>query len=138
MSICSKANVQKQRPTDTQTDKHTNIGLTIPGNWPFKIRRISCVKSVWNPADFRFHLKSVRNPPDFTWNPYEIRRISWMWAFAWWSSIGLSFERPERQTCKTFTYLLSWAVKTRLDAEWILDILSLNRGCLFYNTKLLF
>ena len=39
--------------------KNINIGLTIPGNWSF-----------------------------------EIRRISWMWAFGWWSSIGLSFERP--------------------------------------------
>ena len=26
----------------------------------------------------------------------EIRQISWMWAFAWWSSIGLSIERPIR------------------------------------------
>ena len=25
---------------------------------------------------------------------HEIRRISWMWAFGWWSSIGLSIERP--------------------------------------------
>ena len=34
---------------------------------------------------------------DFTWNPHEIRRISKLWAFAWWSSIGLSFfERPKR------------------------------------------
>ena len=58
------------------------------------------------------------NPPDFTWNPHktcqispeictksggfhlksarfhEIRRNSWMWAFGWSPSIGLSFERP--------------------------------------------
>ena len=33
-----------------------------------------------------FHLKSA----EF----HEICRISWMWAFTWWSSIGLSFERP--------------------------------------------
>ena len=25
---------------------------------------------------------------------HEIHWILWMWAFAWWSSIGLSFERP--------------------------------------------
>ena len=36
---------------------------------------------------------------DFMWNPHEIRRISKLWAFAWWSSIGLSFfERPTRKT----------------------------------------
>ena len=32
----------KQRQVDKETK---NIGLTIPGNWPFEIRRISCVKS---------------------------------------------------------------------------------------------
>ena len=48
-----------------------------------EIRRISRIS--WNPPDFR--VKSV-------WNPYEIRRISWTWAFGWWSSIGLSIERP--------------------------------------------
>ena len=32
----------------------SNIGLTIPGNWSFEIRRISCVKSGG------FHLKSAR------------------------------------------------------------------------------
>ena len=46
----------------------TNIGLTIPGNWSFEIRRISPLKSIWNPADF-------------TWNLYEIRRISWNVSF---------------------------------------------------------
>ena len=67
-----------------------------PADFTPEIRRISCVKSG------RFHLKSIWNLPDFTWNPYkicqispEIRRISWMWAFAWWSSVGLSFERPK-------------------------------------------
>ena len=44
----------------------------------------------WNICFYKvlggFHLKSAR--------VHEIRRISWMWAFAWWSSIGLSFERP--------------------------------------------
>ena len=33
---------------------------------------------------------------------HEIRRISWMWAFGWWSSIGLSFERPKRTKKKDF------------------------------------
>ena len=33
------------------------------------------------------------------WNPHEICRISKLWAFAWWSSIGLSFfERPNIKT----------------------------------------
>ena len=77
-----------------------------------EIRRI-----LWNPldlTDFTDFMKSAGfhgwNPPDFTdftdftgeihrisrisWNPYEIRRISWTWAFGWWSSIGLSIERP--------------------------------------------
>ena len=45
-----------------------------------EIRRI-LMKSIWNPLDF---MKSVWNPPDFK-----------LWAFVWWSSIGLStFERP--------------------------------------------
>ena len=58
------------------------IGLSkSAGFQQVKSDRFQQVKSVWNPADFR-------------WNPHEILRISWMWAFAWWSSIGLSFERP--------------------------------------------
>ena len=68
-----------------------NIGLTIPGNclsksggfhpWnPYEIWRISPVKSVWNPPDF---MKSAG--------------FHRMWAFAWWSSIGLSFERPKNR-----------------------------------------
>ena len=33
------------------------------------------------------------------WNPHEIRRFHELWAFVWWSSIGLStFERPN--SCK--------------------------------------
>ena len=77
-----------------------------------EIRRIS-----WNPLDFMdFMVKSARfheihriswiswNPPISWWNLldfmvksagfHEIRRISWTWAFGWWSSIGLSIERP--------------------------------------------
>ena len=70
-----------------------------------EIRWISPVKSSrfhpWNLADFTheihiksagFHLKSVRNPPDFM----KSAGFHGMWAFAWWSSIGLSFERPTR------------------------------------------
>ena len=60
----------------------------------------------WNPLDFHgFHeicqisqVKSARfhgwNLPDFTGEIRRISRISWMWAFGWWSSIGLSIERP--------------------------------------------
>ena len=111
-----------------------NIGLTIPGNWSFEIRRISPVKSSrfhpWNLADFtleihwispRYHVKSTQNlitaktlqfdecrvgamTKDFMKSArfhvksarfHEIRRISKLWAFVWWSSIGLLFfERP--------------------------------------------
>ena len=56
----------------------------------------------------------------------EIRRISWMWAFGWWSSVGLSFERPNsnsimhynlipkilNQEWQTFTYpenIIMWS-----------------------------
>ena len=84
------------------TSNSDNIGLTIPGNWSFEIRRISCEihpepykskcfsknSSVWwmqgGGYDQGFH------------EIHEIRRISKLWAFAWWSSIGLSFfERPK-------------------------------------------
>ena len=67
---------------------------------------ISQVISGWNLLDFKGEIhqiswvKSARfhrwNPPDFMG---EIRRISWMWAFGWWSSIGLSIERPNIQCC---------------------------------------
>ena len=72
-----------------------------------------------------FHLKSIWNLPDFTWNPldfmkstkstrfHEIRQISWMWAFAWWSSIGLSFERPINDCqIKRKTKWIPWKIRT--------------------------
>ena len=81
-----------------------NIGLTIPGNWSFEIRRISG----WNLADFR--VKScgfqVWNPPDFM--------KSRMWAFAWWSSIGLSFERPISVMNVTDRFFLPWYLITNV------------------------
>ena len=43
-----------------------------------------CQISWWNPPDFM--VKSARF--------HEICQISWMWAFGWWSSIGLSIKRP--------------------------------------------
>ena len=46
----------------------TNIGLTIPGNWSFEI--------------------------DFT---REIRRISWMWAFGWWSKYRSFFRKTKKR-----------------------------------------
>ena len=105
--------------------KLKNIGLTIPGNWSFEIYKFcrfcrwiprEICRISWNLADFtwnlhkirmkssrfhlksagfhlkssRFHLKSAGFP--------EIHRISWMWAFGWSPSIGLSFERPIRKT----------------------------------------
>ena len=48
-----------------------------------EIRQISWIS--WNLYEIRW----------ISWNPYEIRRISWTWAFGWWSSIGLSIERPK-------------------------------------------
>ena len=69
-----------------------------------EIQRISRILQIsWNPPDF---MKSPGfhgwNPPDFTdfmksagfHEIHRISRISWMWAFGWWSSIGLSIERP--------------------------------------------
>ena len=56
-----------------------------------------CQISWWNPPDFM--VKSAR----FHGFHGEIRRISWMWAFGWWSSIGLSIERPKR-----FAKLQTW------------------------------
>ena len=44
-----------------------------------------CQISWWNLPDFM--VKSTRFHG-------EICQISWMWAFGWWSSIGLSIERP--------------------------------------------
>ena len=65
---------------------------------------ISQVISGWNLPDFR--VKSARfqgwNPPDFK---VEIRRISWTWAFGWWSSIGLSIERPINGAFNLFKYV---------------------------------
>ena len=84
------------------------------GGFHHEIWRISW--NPWNPVDFRW------NPVDFRWNQMfqksdadvsaktllilqglgwispEIRRISWTWAIGWWSSIGLSIERPNRYT----------------------------------------
>ena len=65
-------------------NKTWNIGLTIPGNWSFEIRWISPVKSVWNPVDFTREIRT------------KSAGFHGMWAFAWWSSIGLSFERPNK------------------------------------------
>ena len=53
-------------------NKSQNIGLTIPGNWSFEIRRISPLKSgrfhPWNPADFTLKSGGFHpwNPADFT------------------------------------------------------------------------
>ena len=64
-----------------------------------------CQTSWWNPLDFMDFMKSAGfhgeihqiswwNLPDFmvksTRFHGEICQISWMWAFGWWSSIGLS------------------------------------------------
>ena len=70
-----------------------------------EIRRISRI-SWWNPPDF---MKSVWNPPDFM----KSAGFHGMWAFAWWSSIGLSFERPNNvkdrgPPFKTDTGIILW------------------------------
>ena len=74
----------------------------------------------------RFH---PWNPPDFTpeihqisWNRQispEIRRISWMWAFGWWSSIGLSFERPIKAVIYQTVELNFSGVRYRLGMNMI-------------------
>ena len=103
-------------------NKSTNTGLTIPGNWSFEIRRIS-----WSPHEIwrisgEIHTKSGGFQVKSTWNPPispEIRRISWMWAFGWSPSIGLSFERPIKKVllqirvdirikCKLFECMSHW------------------------------
>ena len=55
-----------------------NIGLTIPGNWSFEIRRISPRFHPWNPVDFTHEIWQISpvkssgfhpwNLADFTWN----------------------------------------------------------------------
>ena len=46
---------------------------------------------------------------DFMWNLHEIHWISKLWAFAWWSSIGLSFfERPIRSFCWNIWFYKVW------------------------------
>ena len=132
-----------------------NIGVTIPGNWSFEIWRIS-----WNPPKnlinqitqqklfFSFmecsgkamSLDLTWNLPDFTKSArfhvksagfHEIRRISWIWAFGWSPSIGLSFERPNRTMgpwliCRTCTkhgqcsfthYQLLWQGVAKVEME---------------------
>ena len=72
-----------------------------------EIHQISWISQIlWNPPDFmvkstRFHgeIRQISwwNPPDFMVKSarfHEIHQISWTWAFGWWSSIGLSIERP--------------------------------------------
>ena len=76
--------------------------LPVKSTQNYKSKCFSKNSSVWwmqgGGYDQGFHKIcwiSPWNLPDFTWNPHEIRRISKLWAFAWWSSIGLSFfERP--------------------------------------------
>ena len=43
--------------------KNENIGLTIPGNWSFEIRRISAGEI--HQISGEIHTKSAQNPPDF-------------------------------------------------------------------------
>ena len=62
----------------------------------------------WNTCFYKvlggFHMKSRRISPEIcrisgekSPDSGKIRRILWMWAFGWWSSIGLSFERPNKE-----------------------------------------
>ena len=67
-----------------------------------------------HPPNWRVFVETsdfIRLWVDFTWNPLDftmkIHRISWMWAFAWWSSIGLSiFERPTRRNLRATLAIL--------------------------------
>ena len=61
--------------------------------------------------------------PRISWNPHEIRRISKLWAFAWWSSIGLSFfERPIRfLMCDGSADYLNNAIPTKLQTRFPIE-----------------
>ena len=100
---------------------------------PCKIRRVFAETSAADFWNIWFHLKSTRfhgwNLPDFMdfmksariswWNPpdfmVKICRISWTWAFGWWSSIGLSIERPIRCFSKTSS---DWSFEKRKTYTW--------------------
>ena len=89
---------------------HSPLHAPPPPNWRVFVETSDFIR-FW--VDFmkstRFHgfheicqismVKSARfqwwNPPDFNGEIHQISRISKLWAFAWWSSIGLLiFERP--------------------------------------------
>ena len=77
---------------------------------PYEIWRISCeIHPNWRvfaeTSEFiRFWVDFTWNPPDFRWNPPDFK----LWAFVWWSSIGLStFERPNRTVYTSFNLLFS-------------------------------
>ena len=60
----------------------------------------------------------------------EICRISWMWAFAWWSSIGLSIERPTRPHWPIFSN--SWTFLSFMwRCEFIWDLCDIDMDSLF-------
>ena len=77
-------------------DRNKNIGLNH--SWQLVFR---------NPADFTREIWL-----DFTWNPPNFMK-SRMWAFAWWSSIGLSFERPIKRVVIETTGVWRHDVTTR-------------------------
>ena len=97
-----------------------------PADFMCEIWRISwnlykiCMKSAG------FHLKSGRFHEIHMKSAgfHEIRRISWMWAFAWWSSIGLSFQRPIIK-CTGWGIGLWFIAKTLIyctQKQWFLNV----------------
>ena len=91
-------------------------GVIAPSMHPPKLKSFC-----WNIWFYKvlggFHMKSARF--------HEIRWISWMWAFAWWSSIGLSFERPiktrkkrRENPCSESGPSLSWMKNAVLPMQW--------------------
>ena len=77
---------------------------------PAEFTQISSMKSTQNYKSkcFRFHMKSTRF--------HEICWISKLWAFAWWSSIGLSFfKRPIRRVFAETSDFIRFGV----DFTWI-------------------
>ena len=96
-----------------------------------------------HPPNWRVFVETsdfIRFWVDFTWNPPD---FSWMWAFAWWSSIGLPFERPNincflRQVYYFMSMVLSVLTYDYMSVMRYFEIFSpfLNTSVFFWYTPL--